>query len=118
MKEADMKPRILFVLLFLLISFHSSWLKADPSEKTNPTAPVGGQRQLLYDFRQESLSGTPVPPDMQKKIFDKIFTKYLTSDSGCPQNLQKSLEQKRQAGLMAPGIVSEVKGSFTGPGLD
>jgi len=113
-----MVGRILFVFLFLLISSRTSWGGSNPSETSTPNSSAEGQKQLLFDFRTEPLSGSKVPPDVEKKIFDKIFTKYLTSDNACPHNLQKNLEQKRQAGLMVPGIVSEVKGSFTGPGLD
>jgi hypothetical protein len=118
----DMTFRISFVILLLLISFRAAWVRAEHSEKSNPTVTAEGQRQLLYDFRAESFSGSKISPDLEKKIFDKIFTKYLSSDKDCPnlskENLNKNLEQKRQAGLMVPGIVSEVKGSFTGPGLD
>jgi hypothetical protein len=115
-----MAARWFFSFLYLFLYSQVLWGNPSPSESPKTSAPMdGGQKQLLFDFRTEPFSGEKVPPDLQKKIFDKIFPKYLISDDGCPKEfLSKNLEQKRQAGLMVPGIVSEVKGSFTGTGLD
>ena len=106
-----MKKLLLLSMLLVITSGVCEVVAQKPA--TNPS-------RVLFDFR-ETRPGTraKIPPQTEKRVLAKVFSKYLTDENQCSDQFDPSgdtdvLQAARNAGQIVPSILDMAEGSFSG----
>ena len=104
-------------LILVLLLLSSGVLFAQ--QPRTPSMQKG--RQVLVDFREDHAGKSPrIPAATQRLVLSKVFSKYLTDENKCSQDLagggEEYLASARKAGQIVPSISHMATGSFTAPG--